>query len=191
MSDLIERLRDRETERMAVSRLIQFIHGDRNSLGEQWDKSFALQWVVDLQKVLREQDAEIARLREVEPMAACMAYVRDELVRAGIIGAEVPPMFYPEAIAKIARERDALEDAIFQISVRLGIEREADMDDMSWHTDMIARAQYLANQDARIDNAPRAFMDTRVALGVCALKEEDFQALYALQGKSVALLVLE
>ena len=47
-------------------------------------------------------------------------------------------------------ERDALEDAIFQISVRLGIEREADMDAMDWHTDLISRAQYLANRDAEL-----------------------------------------
>jgi len=42
-------------------------------------------------------------------------------------------------------EVEALQDALFQISVRLKTERESDMDDMSWHTDMIARAQYLAN----------------------------------------------
>ena len=49
----------------------------------------------------------------------------------------------------------------------------------------------LDAQQAMIDTAPRAFMDTRTALGVCALKEEDFPALYALQGHRVALLVLE
>lgn len=43
----------------------------------------------------------------------------------------------------------------------------------------------------RIAAAPRAFMDTRVALGLCAIKEEDFPALYALQGKTVAIVVVE
>ena len=44
---------------------------------------------------------------------------------------------------------------------------------------------------ARIDSAPRAIMDTRVALGLCAPTEADFPALYALQGKRVALVVLD
>ena len=43
----------------------------------------------------------------------------------------------------------------------------------------------------RIDGAPHAYMDTRVALGLCAPTETDFPALYALQGKNVALVVLE
>jgi|SRR6185312_2265323 len=86
-------------------------------------------------------------------------------------------------------EVEALQDALFQISVRLKTERESDMDDMSWHTDMIARAQYLANQCQRIESAPVAIMDTRDALGICAPTEEDFPALYALQGKRVRLVV--
>jgi len=52
---------------------------------------------------------------------------------------------YQAAYASRDAEVDALQDALFQISVRLKAEREPDMDDMSWHTDMIARAQYLAN----------------------------------------------
>ena len=44
---------------------------------------------------------------------------------------------------------------------------------------------------ARIDGAPHAYMDTRVALGLCAPTEADFPALYALQGKRVALVVLD
>lgn len=91
--------------------------------------------------------------------------------------------------AAYLREREALQDALFQISVRLKTERESDMDDMSWHTDMIARAQYLANQCQRIESAPVAIMDTRDALGICAPTEEDFPALYALQGKRVRLVV--
>ena len=41
-----------------------------------------------------------------------------------------------------------------------------------------------------ITPCPVALMDTRDALGVCALKEEDFSALYALQGRRVALVDL-
>src|SRR6185312_13430275 len=96
---------------------------------------------------------------------------------------------YQAAYASRDAEVDALQDALFQISVRLKTERESDMDDMSWHTDMIARAQYLANQCQRIESAPVAIMDTRDALGICAPTEEDFPALYALQGKRVRLVV--
>jgi hypothetical protein len=39
--------------------------------------------------------------------------------------------------------------------------------------------------------APVAIMDTREALGLCAPTEEDFPALYALQGKRVALVELD
>ena len=38
--------------------------------------------------------------------------------------------------------------------------------------------------------APEAVMDTRVGLGVCALKEEDFPALESLKGKRVKLVVV-
>ena len=43
----------------------------------------------------------------------------------------------------------------------------------------------------RIESAPVAIMDTRDALGICAPTEEDFPALYALQGKRVRLVVEE
>lgn len=42
---------------------------------------------------------------------------------------------------------------------------------------------------ARIDAGPAAIMDTRDALGICAPTEEDFPAIYALQGKRVRLVV--
>ncbi|EIL88579.1 hypothetical protein UU9_12548 [Rhodanobacter fulvus Jip2] len=51
-------------------------------------------------------------------------------------------------IAQPAQAVDALQDAIFQIAERLGEVRDPDMDDMSWHTQLIARAQYLANAQA-------------------------------------------
>ena len=43
----------------------------------------------------------------------------------------------------------------------------------------------------KLASAPVAIMDTRAALGLCALEEDDFQALYALQGHRVALVDLE
>jgi hypothetical protein len=43
---------------------------------------------------------------------------------------------------------------------------------------------------ARINNSPVAFMDTRVTLGLCALTEADFPALYAMAGKRVAIVEL-
>lgn len=44
---------------------------------------------------------------------------------------------------------------------------------------------------ARLDSAPVAFMDTRDALGICAPNEEEFPALYELQGKRVRLVLEE
>lgn len=40
----------------------------------------------------------------------------------------------------------------------------------------------------RIESAPVAIVDTRDALGLCAPTEEDFPALYALQGRRVRLI---
>lgn len=51
-------------------------------------------------------------------------------------------------LAQPAQAVDALQDAIFQIAERLGEVRDPGMDDMSWHTQLIARAQYLANAQA-------------------------------------------
>lgn len=48
----------------------------------------------------------------------------------------------------------------------------------------IAEAVEMAKQ---VEVAPVAIMDTRGALGICAPTEDDFPALYALQGKRVAL----
>ena len=45
--------------------------------------------------------------------------------------------------------------------------------------------------EKRLSEAPIAYMDTRPALALCALKEEDFAALYALQGKRVRLVVVD
>jgi hypothetical protein len=42
---------------------------------------------------------------------------------------------------------------------------------------------------ARFDAAPVAIMDTRDVLGICAPTEDAFQALYALQGKRVRLVL--
>ncbi|MCB0247956.1 MAG: hypothetical protein KDI07_05210 [Anaerolineae bacterium] len=41
----------------------------------------------------------------------------------------------------------------------------------------------------RLRSAPVAVMDTRDVLGICAPTEEDFPALYALQGKRVRLVL--
>lgn len=51
----------------------------------------------------------------------------------------------------------------------------------------VARATALVNA---LTDAPSAIMDTRTALGVCAEREEDFPALYALQGRRVLLVDL-
>jgi hypothetical protein len=56
------------------------------------------------------------------------------------------------------------------------------------HSALYARVAAL---EKRLSDAPIALMDTRTALGVCALREEDFPALYALQGKRVRLVVVD
>lgn len=43
----------------------------------------------------------------------------------------------------------------------------------------------------RLASAPLAVMDARDILGICAPTEEDFPALYAIQGKRVRLVVVE
>lgn len=50
-----------------------------------------------------------------------------------------------------------------------------------------AAAAFLRDLAGRISKAPLALMDTRAALGVCALNEADFPSLYALQGQRVRL----
>lgn len=51
------------------------------------------------------------------------------------------------------------------------------------------QASEIARLRQRIESAPVAIMDTRDALGICAPTEEEFPALYALQGKRVRLVV--
>jgi hypothetical protein len=51
------------------------------------------------------------------------------------------------------------------------------------------QAAEIARLRQRIESAPVAIMDTRDALAICAPTEEDFPALYALQGKRVRLVV--
>ena len=61
-------------------------------------------------------------------------------------------------------------------------------------SDAIKRALGFRELDGllkRLESAPLAYMDTRAALGVCAINEEDFPALYALQGNRVRLVVDE
>lgn len=44
---------------------------------------------------------------------------------------------------------------------------------------------------AKLDAAPTALMDTRTALAVCAIEDEDFPRLCALQGRRVMLIDVE
>lgn len=67
-------------------------------------------------------------------------------------------------------------------------------DDGGWDFRWTAKKAYeigCAIAALRLSDAPIAYMDTRTALGICALKEEDFPALYALQGKRVRLVVVD
>lgn len=49
---------------------------------------------------------------ETEGMAACMAMVRDECVKAGVFPKSLAPMFYPEAIINLARTQPVTGAAI-------------------------------------------------------------------------------
>lgn len=63
-----------------------------------------------------------------------------------------------------------------------------------WAHAMRAGAMQIVNWQQRItafDLAPVAIMDTRDVLGICAPEEDDFPALYALQGKRVRLVLDE
>ena len=62
------------------------------------------------------------------------------------------------------------------------LERESEMRRIALHEAMLEADTLRA--------APVAIVDTRDALGLCAPAEEDFTALYALQGRRVALVDL-
>lgn len=55
----------------------------------------------------------------------------------------------------------------------------------------VVSAGVLRQAIARLDSSPVAIMDARDALGVCAPTNDDFSALYALQGKRVRLVAEE
>lgn len=63
-----------------------------------------------------------------------------------------------------------------------------------WSTDCEAVRKFAESNGLTLvplysmDHAPVAFIDTRPGLGVCAFREEDFAALYALKGRRVALI---
>ena len=59
-----------------------------------------------------------------------------------------------------------------------------------WRVACATLAAEVRRLRATIKAAPVAIMDTRDALGLCAPAEEDFPALYALQGHRVALVDL-
>lgn len=61
----------------------------------------------------------------------------------------------------------------------------------AYHQACIDAANEIDRLRSLIDSAPVAIMDTRAALGICAPTEEDFPALYALQGKRVRLVADE
>lgn len=85
-----------------------------------------------------------------------------------------------EVNAKLCQRRDDTDAEIERLRAEMG-EAIAERDALR------ARAE---RAEGRIASAPIAIMDTRDALGLCAPTEEDFPSLYALQGKTVALVVV-
>ncbi len=94
-----------------------------------------------------------------------------------------------------ALERLAIENAlkIESASQAQMFASEPCVHSLRWSYSAVRALEILSvevnNLQMRIYGAPAAMMDTRVALGVCALKEEDFLALQALQGKRVRLVI--
>lgn len=65
--------------------------------------------------------AERQKRREAEGMAECMDMVRQELISAGIISKDVPPMMVPEAVVSALHSRVAAErEACAQVCDGLG-----------------------------------------------------------------------
>ena len=97
---------------------------------------------------------------------------------------------FGEAINRLARE-----EAAKIVSVQDALMFSKQSDDLSTKWPILAEkalnilAAEVERLQLRINSAPLAMMDTRDALGVCALKEDDFPALYALQGKKVRLIL--
>lgn len=60
-----------------------------------------------------------------------------------------------------------------------------------WRVVCMLLAKEVREYRARLNAAPPAIMDTRDALGICAPTEDDFPALYALQGKMVRMVLEE
>ena len=85
-----------------------------------------------------------------------------------------------EARDEARRDRTALRSMVDQ--------QNAALNDAASEIERLLAVQCERDElRARIAAAPVAIMDTREGLGVCAPTEDDFPALYALQGKRVRL----
>ena len=80
---------------------------------------------------------------------------------------------------------DKLADALGSLIRQLSERAEDDA-----QTPLLLTAERVMALLSALANAPTAVMDTRVDLAVCAEREEDFPALYALQGRRVLLVDL-
>lgn len=60
----------------ALYRLTQFVKGEPNSFGDHWDNSFACQWVADLQDALRDQEAEIAKIKGIAATGTAESFLQ-------------------------------------------------------------------------------------------------------------------
>lgn len=94
--------------------------------------------------------------------------------------------------AELRRLCEARDEARNALAVRM---RERAVEDEHLAQVIADRDEARVERDAllaRIENSPRATMDARGdGLGLCAMVKEDFPLLYAIRGKSVALVVLD
>jgi ABC-type phosphate transport system auxiliary subunit len=122
----------------------------------------------------------LARRRELTSIDGCRWYMSSAADRD-----------CQEAAAQIERlraERDT-EEACARLHA--GLLREVALalgDDLG--DDRRTLPERVRELRSKLDRAPVALMDTRVALGLCAMTEADFPALHALQGRRVALVDL-
>jgi len=98
-----------------------------------------------------------------------------------------------QAVEEVERERDLWKSQVHdEIAANLAFRADGgalqDEDMPTFCERIIAERDALR---ARIEGAPVAVMDTRASLGICAPTEADFPAIYALQGKCVALVVVD
>ncbi|WP_395119681.1 hypothetical protein ACFCQI_01825 [Rhodanobacter sp. FW102-FHT14D06] len=110
-------------------------------------------WAITAEMIRQPKESDMAEKMTLEQVRDWHRKMEVLLAKAGSLSAgaarhKAAADAIDAHLAQPAQAVDALQDAIFQIAERLGEVRDPDMDDMSWHTQLIARAQYLVDAQA-------------------------------------------